>query len=114
MQRKLGSCLSLLRFLEGLLHLWLVQHRLVAKLNDVLLVWMGKTLEGCEENVSIERNPGKNAKFSLFNRANRGSCKRFLGNMPLTARRRTSPPPHLANISSIVMLFKLPGRVLWE
>lgn len=51
-------------------------------------------------------------KDLLFSLANLLSLNRFLGNIPLTALFRTSPPPHFSNILSIVMLFKLPGRVV--
>lgn len=48
-----------------------------------------------------------------FNLAILSSRKRFFGSMPLTALLSTSPPPHFAIILSIVISFKLPGRVVW-
>ena len=50
---------------------------------------------------------------SPFKRASLGALSRFLGSIPLTARFNTSAPPHLSNILSIVIDFKLPGRVVW-
>lgn len=50
---------------------------------------------------------------SLFNLANRPSLNLFFGNMPLTARLSTSPPPHFSINLSRLMLFKLPGLVVW-
>lgn len=48
-----------------------------------------------------------------FNLSNLGSLNLFFGNMPLTALLSTSPPPHFRTILSILMTFKLPGRVVW-
>lgn len=52
------------------------------------------------------------AKSSHFNRPIRSSLNLFFGNMPLTALFSTSPPPHFSIIFSMLMLFKLPGRVV--
>lgn len=48
---------------------------------------------------------------SLFSLANLTSLNRFFGNIPLTALRNTSPPPHFPIMRSKLMLFRLPGRV---
>lgn len=49
---------------------------------------------------------------NTFKRSNLLSRNRFFGSIPLTAFFNTSPPPHLPIIASILMLFRLPGRVL--
>lgn len=73
---------------------------------------MVNTLERCNELATPNNDSIVQNKHSLFNRANLFACNRFFGNMPLTALRKTSPPPHFSIILSIVMLFRLPGRVL--
>lgn len=52
-----------------------------------------------------------NLHFSLCIRS---SLSLFFGNMPRTARRRISPPPHFAINRSMLISFRLPGRVLCE
>ena len=56
----------------------------------------------------------KESRHSHFNRCILPSLNLFFGNMPLTARRKTSPPPHFSRIFSIVISFRLPGRVVCE
>ena len=50
-------------------------------------------------------------KDSPFSRSNLLSLSLFFGNIPLTAFRSTSPPPHLRIMPSMLISFKLPGRV---
>lgn len=51
-------------------------------------------------------------KYSPFSLANLGSLNRFFGNMPLTARFSTSPPPHFFIMVSMLIAFRAPGRVV--
>jgi hypothetical protein len=77
-------------------------------------------LETCHEKWSAQKFSQQflchlqNQANSHFSLAIRSSLSLFLGNIPLTARLRISPPPHFSIMRSIVISFKLPGRVVCE
>ena len=52
--------------------------------------------------------------YSHFSLAIRSSLSLFLGNIPLTARLKISPPPYFSIMRSMVISFKLPGLVVCE
>lgn len=80
---------------------------------QIALVRMRRSLEDCKAKTYQQPLTMHHAKGSSpFNLAILFSLNRFFGNMPLTARLSTSPPPHFSIILSIDIDFKLPGRVL--
>ena len=65
-------------------------------------------------NLTIFPLYGWASPSNAFKRDSRSSLSRFLGSMPLTAFRKTSAPPSFSISPSMVIDFRLPGRVLWR
>jgi hypothetical protein len=84
-------------------------------LYQVVLIRVCLSFENCTQILVSRCIPNfPERRFIPFSLSNLISLNLFFGNMPLTALRKTSPPPHFLIIPSMFNSFRLPGRVVWR